>query len=173
MSATGRTRSPTATDYKAQHELREKCVAWGLAAAQLSLRAAIDRVDCGGQQTIKVATEAAILRQLEGKQEPHGEMGVYANSFMLKAMSVQKQVGIVVVNTQAAVKGGKPLDRVQIYCPDKKFPLSKSWANEVGPRLLRQQDSRLDVDELSYCVILHNGAKAGDLCGHFDATTSV
>ena len=86
-------------------------------------------------------------------------------------MAAQKQIGLVVVNTQAAVQGGTPMDRVRVYIPDKRFPLTQSWANTVVPKLLRQQKGELQKGEWPYQVILHNGAQPGALCGHFDATT--
>ena len=167
-SVAGRLRSPTAYDYKAQKQLREKCVAWALAEAQCKMRTDIDR-----GQSYKVATETAILAQLNGKNSPHDPAGAYANSLMLKAMAVHEKVGIVVINTKrSAVPDATPLDRVRVYHPDKLFPTAPSWANEVAPRILRQHKGHLDGGEIPYRVILHNGAAPGALNGHFDATAT-
>ena len=78
----------------------------------------------------------------------------------------------MVINTKST-SNGKPPDRVNVYLPGnvaRRCMRGLSWANEIVPVLLRQQEGKSLATDPIYHIILHNGAPPGGPAGHFDAT---
>ena len=126
-------------------------------------------VEVDGERVLKACVDplerdvSAINRHLQGKQSGQGAMGVYACSPLLRAMAAVKDVHLVVVNTHELQ------DMCTVYLPGTSPSTSKSlsWAEEVVPKLLRQQASSA-AGKTPMAVILWNGKQ--DESGHFDAT---
>ena len=90
--------------------------------------------------------------------------GVYARDALLRAMAAVKQVHLVSIDTSQLE------DACTVFVPgtSTKIRLKLSWAEELVPKLLRQQRGEALHGEASYKVILWNGERGP--AGHFDAT---
>ena len=110
---------------------------------------------------------SSIKRHLQGRSSPRGPLGVYACNALLRAMAAVKNVHLVVIDKRLLQ------DKCSVYPPgvSTKTQVSLSWAEEVVPKLLRQQEAgSSSAASPRYVVILWNGH--ADASGHFDATMS-
>lgn len=152
--APGRGCEPAVDDYTRQQQLRENCVAW--------LRAPAQQPFCKDQPEV---TSAFLKDQLRGKNRADDPMGEYAGSVMLRAMAAVEDVQLVVVDRK------KLGDVVCTFQPAGSASASQreSWAQDVVPRLQRQQAGDPLPNERPTRVIVWNGEQGAS--GHFDATS--
>ena len=113
--------------------------------------------------------DSAIREHLQGRTFRGGPMGTYANNAMLRAMAASRNVFLVTINTATLS------DICVVYPPECSTRTvvggGWSWAEEVAPKLLRQQCGEADGSSPPVKVILWNGRKGSG--GHFDATVVV
>ena len=160
---------PTFRDYEKQSKLRRECVSWLLKPEQLPFceveGGILVRQQLGGGQVVPFERDDSSIKQhLQGRMSAHRPLGVYARDALLRAMAAVKQVHLVSIDTSQLE------DACTVYVPgtSTKICLKLSWAEELVPKLLRQQRGEVLHREASYKVILWNGDRGP--AGHFDAT---
>ena len=152
--APGRGCGPSVDDYTRQQQLRKSCVAW--------LRAPAQQPFCKTQPEV---TSDYLNNQLRGKNRARGPMGEYAGSVMLRAMAAVEDVQLVVVDRKTLDDKVCTFQPAACATPSR----SESWAQDVVPRLQRQQAGQSLPNERPTRVIVWNGLKGAP--GHFDATS--
>ena len=172
-SVRARSLNPSMRDYEKQTKLRRDCVGWLLKNENLPF-CLMDRdrdvvkhqLEDGQWKPVEPLQrdDSAIRRHLQGKTSSQGQMGEYCRTPLIRAAAACKECFIIVINT---LELG---DTCAVYPPGVSTTsvLALSWAEELVPKLLRQDAGETDLP--FYYVMLHNGRD--DASGHFDGTTT-
>ena len=116
--------APTAADYQAQQQLREKCVKW--LQNEGSAVTAYQFVSDKSLPTSSWSpTRIESLRLGKNSADPSEPMGTYANEPALRAMAATSWQNLVVINSRAGSNmpnndkafKGQPPDKVTVYPP--------------------------------------------------------